>query len=125
MVAMTRRPEAFDGVRCMVSPQPLSSGVALEQGLERLGIPLEYIRGLEERIRPITSFTLDQFTPVPWAKSVMVPTFLYQVRDDLYARPSDVQAMYDNIPVTDKKLFWIQGTTRRWTDTPAFRKTRG
>jgi len=25
-----------------------------------------------------------------------------------------VQAMFDNIPVTDKKLQWIHGTTRRW-----------
>jgi uncharacterized protein len=52
----------------------------------------------------------------------MVPTFLYQVRDDLYTRPSDVQAIYDNIPVTDKKLFWIQGTTRRWDGYTCFQK---
>ena len=114
MFAMTRRPEAFDGVRCMVSPQPLSSGVALERGLERLGIPAAYISDLEERIRLITSFRLDEFSPVPWAKSVMVPTLLYQVRDDLYTRPSDVQTMYDNIPIAEKKLFWIEGTKRRW-----------
>jgi hypothetical protein len=114
MFAMTRRSEAFDGVRCMVSPQPLSSGVALERGLERLGIPAAYISDLEERIRLITSFRLDEFSPVPWAKSVMVPTLLYQVRDDLYTRPSDVQTMYDNIPIAEKKLFWIEGTKRRW-----------
>jgi hypothetical protein len=114
MFAMTRRPEAFDGVRCMVSPQPLSSGVAIERGLERLGIPAAYISDLEERIRLITSFRLDEFSPVPWAKSVMVPTLLYQVRDDLYTRPSDVQTMYDNIPIAEKKLFWIEGTKRRW-----------
>jgi len=28
--------------------------------------------------------------------------------------PSDVQTMFDNIPVADKKLQWIRGTTRRW-----------
>lgn len=22
--------------------------------------------------------------------------------------------MFDNIPVADKKLFWIEGTSRRW-----------
>jgi hypothetical protein len=43
-----------------------------------------------------------------------VPTLLYQVHDDLYTRPSDVQAMYDAIPLAEKKLFWIEGTTRRW-----------
>jgi hypothetical protein len=52
----------------------------------------------------------------------MVPTFLYQVRDDSYTRPSDVQAMYDNIPVVQKKLFWIEGTTRRWDGYAYFQK---
>ena len=28
-------------------------------------------------------------------------------------KPYDVQAVYDNIPVDDKKLFWIEGTTVR------------
>lgn len=114
MFAMTRRPEVFEGVRCLVSPQPLSSGVALTRALERLGIPLSYLDDLNEHIRRQTSFTIDQFSPVPWAKSVQIPTFLYQVRDDLYTRPADVQAMYDNLPVAAKKLYWIEGTTRRW-----------
>lgn len=112
--AMERSPDTFNGVRCMVSPQPLSSGIALTRALERFEIPLSYMDDLNERIRLQTSFTIDQFSPVPWAKSITVPTFLYQVRDDLYTRPSDVQAMFDNIPVLEKKLFWIEGTTRRW-----------
>ncbi|WP_353646932.1 alpha/beta hydrolase [Mesorhizobium sp. WSM2239] len=114
MFAMTRRPEHFTDVRCMVAPQPLSSRVALERGLERLGIPARYIDDLEERIRLHTSFRLDDFSPVLWARSVTIPTLLYQVREDVYTRPEDVQAMYDNMPAADKKLFWIEGTTRRW-----------
>ncbi|MCC5581726.1 alpha/beta hydrolase [Microtetraspora sp. AC03309] len=114
MFAMTRRPEAFEGVRCMVSPQPLSPRVSCERGLERLGIPAGRIDDLEQRIRLHTSFGLDDFSPVPWAKNVMIPTMLYQVRDDLMTRPSDVQAMFDNIPVAEKELLWIEGTTRRW-----------
>lgn len=42
MFAVTRRPGVFDGVRCMVSPQPLSSGVALGRALERFGVPASY-----------------------------------------------------------------------------------
>jgi uncharacterized protein len=114
MYAMTRRPEVFDGVRCMVSPQPLSSGVALKRALERFGIPPEHFARLDELIFRRTSFHIDEFSPVPWAKHVQVPTLLYQVRDDLYTRPDDIQAMYDNIPVAEKDLFWIEGTTRRW-----------
>ena len=33
---------------------------------------------------------------------------------DVLTEPGDVQAMFDNIPVPDKKLQWIGGTTRRW-----------
>lgn len=98
----------------MVAPQPLSSGIALERALERLDIPAFFMGDLNERIRLQTSFTIDQFSPVPWAKSVTVPAFLYQVRDDLYTRPSDIQAMFDNMPVAEKMLHWIDGTTRRW-----------
>jgi hypothetical protein len=28
--------------------------------------------------------------------------------------PSDVQTMFDNIPVADKKLHWIRDTSARW-----------
>ena len=106
----------------MVSPQPLSSGVALARALERFGIAADHLSDLEERIRLITSFKLEEFSPVPWAKNVMVPTFLYQVHDDVYTRPSDVQAMYDNIPIAEKELFWIEGTTRRWDGYTYFQK---
>jgi hypothetical protein len=122
MAAMARRPEVFEGVRCMVCPQPLSAGVALERALERFGIDRGHMDALNERIRLCTSFTIDQFSPVPWAKSVSVPTFLYQVRDDVYTRPSDVEAIYNNIPVADKALFWIEGTTRRWDGYTYFQK---
>ena len=43
-----------------------------------------------------------------------MPTYLYQVRDDALTRQSDVQTMYDNIPVAEKQLHWIEGTTARW-----------
>ena len=124
MYAMVRDPSAFDGVRCMVAPQPLSSGVALERALERLEIPAHHLADLDELIFRRTSFHIDEFSPVPWAKSVTVPTFLYQVRDDLYTRPDDIQAMYDNIPV-DKDLFWINDTTRRWDGYAYFQQHPG
>lgn len=125
MFAMTRRPDVFEGVRCLVSPQPLSRGIALERALERLGIDRRYMHDLDRRVQLHTSFTIDQFSPVPWAKNVRIPTFLYQVRDDLYTRPSDVQAMYDNIPIKEKKLFWIEGTTKRWDGYAYFQKEPG
>lgn len=125
MYAMSRRPEAFEGVRCMVSPQPLSPGVALARALERMGIGADAMPALDERIRLKTSYRIAQFSPVPWAASVRIPTFLYQVLDDVYTRPEDIQAMFDAIPVPEKKLSWIPGTTRRWDGYTHFQRQPG
>jgi hypothetical protein len=114
MKAMELYPGEFAGVRAMVAPQPLSLRATLEATLSIMGIPAAQIDNLEEQVRLRNGFKFDEMSPVPWAKSVTVPTFIYQVRDDLMTNPSDVQAVYDNIPIDDKKLFWIEGTTRRW-----------
>ncbi|MFC1572157.1 hypothetical protein ACFL6M_01035 [Candidatus Eisenbacteria bacterium] len=42
-----------------------------------------------------------------------MPTLVVQVKDDVITRQSDIQTIYDNIPVADKKLFWIEGTPIR------------
>jgi uncharacterized protein len=113
--AMTLHPEAFGDVRCLVAPQPLSPRVTLERSLELMGVNAEEsIEELGDMIRLHTSLRLDDDSPVEAARSVTVPTFLYQVKDDILTRPGDVQSMYDNIPVADKELLWIEGSTRRW-----------
>lgn len=116
MWAMHLYPEAFkDGsVRCMLGPQPVSVRAIQERNFQREGIPLSKMEDLDRHLRIQTSFGLDDLSPVKAAKSVSVPTFLYQVHDDVMTKPEDVQQIYDNIPVQDKELFWINGTTRRW-----------
>ncbi len=113
MFAMQEHPGEFTDVRCVLAPQPLSVGVTMERGLRMLGLP-ERIDDLEREIQLRVGFTFDQMTPVAWAPSVRTPTYLYQVRDDLMTDPSDVQAMYDAIPIDEKELHWIEGTTARW-----------
>jgi uncharacterized protein len=111
--AITRFPEAFDGVRCLVSPQPVTPRYIAERRLAVLGLG-DRLDDFNMLLRLRTSVGLEQRTPQEWAKNVHTPTFLYQVRCDTLTHPSDVQAMYDNIPVSDKKLQWIEGTTARW-----------
>ena len=110
--AMDQQPEQFEGVRCLVAPQPVSVHVILQQSLERMGLRERYPE-LNRMFELLTSFTLEQISPHDPARSVNVPTFVYQVRDDLMVRPDDVQTTFDNIP-TEKQLHWIEGTTRRW-----------
>jgi uncharacterized protein len=111
--AMTRFPAAFDGVRCLVSPQPVTPRFIAERRLAVMGLGGR-LEDFNTLLRLRTSIGLERRVPQEWARSVRVPTFLYQVRGDTLTDPSDVQAMFDNIPVTDKKLQWIEGTTARW-----------
>ncbi|WP_225997463.1 alpha/beta hydrolase family protein [Myceligenerans pegani] len=113
MFAMQEHPGEFTDVRAMLAPQPLSVGATMTRTLELLGIPAR-IADLEREMQLAVSYRFDEMTPVPWAKSVTLPTYLYQVREDLMTYPEDVQAMYDNIPCADKELHWIDGTTARW-----------
>jgi hypothetical protein len=112
--AMTQFPEAFVGVRCLVGPQPVTMKTIVARRLALLGVPGDRIDDLEQRIILRTSIGFARRAPQEWARNVHVPAFLYQVHDDVLTEPSDVQTMFDNIPVNDKKLHWIRGTTRRW-----------
>jgi uncharacterized protein len=112
--AMTQFPEAFDGVRCLVGPQPVTMKTIVQRRLALLRVPADRIDDLEQRVILQTSIGFARRAPQEWARNVRVPTFLYQVHDDVLTEPSDVRTMYDNIPVAGKKLQWIHGTTRRW-----------
>ncbi len=112
--AMTQYPEAFDGVRCLVGPQPVTMKTIVQRRLAMAGVPADRIDDLEQRLILRTSIGFARRAPQEWARNVRIPTFLYQVHDDVLTEPDDVQTMFDNIPVRDKKLLWIGGTTRRW-----------
>ena len=112
--AMTQFPDAFEGVRCLLGPQPVTMKTIIQRRLAMAGVPADRIDDLERRLVLATSIGFAPRAPQQWARNVRVPAFLYQVRDDVLTEPGDVQAMYDNIPHPDKKLQWIDGTTRRW-----------
>jgi hypothetical protein len=112
--AMMQFPEAFNDVRCLVGPQPVTTKTILEHRLALAGVPANRIEDLEQLIVLRTGIGFAQRDPREGAKYVRVPTFLYQVHDDVLTQPSDVQSMFDNIPIAEKKLQWIYGTTVRW-----------
>ena len=101
-------------MRCLVGAQPLSPRYFYERLLAFSGVPAERIEDLDQAIRINTSFNFEQLSPVASARDVKIPTFIYQVRDDSMTKPVDVQTIFDAIAATDKELFWIEGTTRRW-----------
>jgi uncharacterized protein len=111
--AMMRWPVAFDHVRCLASAQPVTTAIIIQHRLAVLGIG-DRFDDFDTLVRLRTSIGLEQRVPQQWAKSVRVPTLLYQVRADTLTDPGDVQTMLDNIPIAAKKLQWIEDTTARW-----------
>jgi uncharacterized protein len=111
--AMTRYPDAFAGVRCLVAPQPVTARFIVQRRLAMMGLG-DRLADFDTLVQLRTSVGLGQRVPQEWARNVRVPAFLYQVRGDILTDPSDVQAMFDNIPAPDKQLHWIEGTTARF-----------
>ncbi|MGV9861494.1 alpha/beta hydrolase [Rhodococcus koreensis] len=111
IVAMSKHPEEFEGLRAMVAVQPVSLRPMIEVATS--GIP-GGVEMVAQEIKKLTSFDLDELSPLGYAKDVTVPTLVAQVRHDSATRPDDVQGIYDNLGTADKRLHWIEGTTRRF-----------
>jgi pimeloyl-ACP methyl ester carboxylesterase len=111
--AMAHYPEEFEGVSCLVGCQPITPRYIAQRRLEVLGIS-DRLDDFDLLLRLRTGIGLERRAPQEWAKSVGIPTFLYQVHDDILTEPEDVQTMYNNIPEADKKLRWVEGTKARW-----------
>jgi len=113
IVAMAKFPEEFKNVKAMIALQPVTPKVFIERAMEMNGIK----NGMELFTQAYfnkTGLHLDQVWPMEYAKSVKIPTLVAQVHDDFLTKPSNVQEIFDTIAAKDKKLFWIEGTDRRF-----------
>ena len=120
LFAMYAHPEEYRDVRCLVACQPLSVGAIMGRALEGVGLP-DRMEELEAACRLRVGFRFAELSPIPWAAKAVLPTFVYQVRDDRMTYPGDVQAIFDAIP-TEKQLHWIEGTSARWNGYMEFQR---
>lgn len=114
LVAMRRHQEAFKDVKSMMLLQPLSSDMVVQSISKMLRMPKKGPALYEKYFRQLFGFKLDDVSPRTDATYISMPTFMVQVKDDSMTTPEDIQTIYDVIPVEDKKLFWIEGTTQRF-----------
>lgn len=112
-VAMAKHPEEFADITSLILLQPVSADPVIEEFVEANNIADGYAR-FDRAVYERTGFHLAEQSPIEYAKSIHIPTLVAQVHHDTMTRPEDVQAIYDAIPAEDKKLHWIEGTTRRF-----------
>jgi len=69
----------------------------IERGAENRHLdPEKAAARLDECVRELTGFRLDEETPLPYAKHVKVPTLMAQIRrDSLIHGERDGQAIFD------------------------------
>lgn len=113
--AISRHPELFEEVECMVSPLVVSMEVFTKNYansvLEGAGdfpelLDFEQVKagGLANR----------EMTPHLFAPDVKMPTLVVQVQGDAWTEDADGQKTFELLGAKEKDIFWIEGTTRRW-----------
>ena len=114
LVAMRRHPEAFEHIASMMLLQPLSNDIVAQKISNMLRMRKSGPELYDKHYRQIWGFRVEDVSPRADAANVSMPTYVVQVRDDTFTTPDDVQAIYDAIPVDDKKIYWIEGTKQRF-----------
>ena len=113
--AMEKKPEVFQEIKSLIAIAPLKGKTTIERQAEQMGIPAaEGVEAFEPIYNGITGLTVEDHNIIPKVKNIKVPTFFLQVRDDMNSRWTDVQEMYENTPVEDKKIHYIEGTPWRF-----------
>lgn len=111
--AITRFPELFANVKCMVAPQPCTVCYLTDNFYKSQGLS-EFSDLIDSEKRKLGGFATAEWGPHPFAPAVTIPTLISQVHDDSWTLPEDVQTTYDLLGSKEKELLWIYGTTRRF-----------
>jgi pimeloyl-ACP methyl ester carboxylesterase len=111
-VAMRKHPEEFKHVRSLIAIQPVVGSSLIELSCQAMGIA-DGEQLFEPVFHRMTGFRVAEYDMRPYACDIRVPTMVVQVKDDVITRQSDIQTIYDNVPGSDKKLLWIEGTPVR------------
>ena len=115
LVAMHKNPEVFKDVKSMMLIQPISGDALVRKIAKNMRLGKAGYDAFEKYYRELYGYSITDASPIVDAKYVEIPTFVVQVRKDKFTfGEEDVQAVYDALPVSDKKLYWIEGTDQRF-----------
>jgi pimeloyl-ACP methyl ester carboxylesterase len=116
IIAMSKQPDAFRKVKCMVAVQPISMEVFVRTYAKkrftnvsgRLLFPI-----VKAFVNWQSKYRLEDMSPRDYVKDIQVPTLYVQVRNDPWTELSDITGFYDNTRV-EKEFFWLEGFTHRF-----------
>jgi pimeloyl-ACP methyl ester carboxylesterase len=116
IVAMSKQPDSFGNVKCLVAVQPISMEVFARTYLGRritsFGAALLFPL-IKLFVNLQSKYRLQDMSPACFVRDLKVPTLYVQTRNDPWTELSDIRGFYENTP-TEKELFWIEGKTHRF-----------
>lgn len=113
MTAMTKHPEYFADVKAFVCAQPASINIMAHIALKGMGLG-DFMDVFDTELEKIGGLKSSAMTPHNIAQHVTVPTFIMQNKGDAWTLPADVQKTFDLLGTNKKKLFWLEGSTKRF-----------
>ncbi len=116
IVAMSKQPDKFKKVKCLVAVQPISMEVFvrtyLRKRLTSFGAKLLFPM-ITRFVNWQSNYKLENMSPASYVKDIKVPTLYVQTRNDPWTEPNDILGFYENTS-TSKELFWIEGLNHRF-----------
>jgi pimeloyl-ACP methyl ester carboxylesterase len=116
IVAMSKQPDKFKKIKCLVAVQPISMEVFVRTYLKRrfssFGASLLFPM-VKLFVNLQSKHRLEDMSPASYVKDLKVPTLFVQTRNDPWTESTDILGFYENTPTT-KELFWLEGLTHRF-----------
>ncbi len=116
IVAMSKQPDKFKKLKCLVAVQPISMEVFmrtyLRKRLTSFGAKLLFPM-IKQFVNWQSKYKLENMSPASYVKDIKVPTLYVQTRNDPWTEPSDILGFYENT-LTSKEFFWIEGLNHRF-----------
>jgi pimeloyl-ACP methyl ester carboxylesterase len=116
IIAMSKNPEKFQKVKCLVAVQPISYEVFVRTYAKKRFTALggKLLLPLVKRfVNWQSKYPLEDMSPAGFVKDIKVPTLYVQTRNDPWTELGDVLGFYENT-VSTKEFFWIEGLTHRF-----------
>jgi pimeloyl-ACP methyl ester carboxylesterase len=116
IIAMSKRPEVFGSVRCLMLVQPISQEVFIRTYIGRLSAPLLawlLLPAIKRFVRMRGARPLESMSPRDYAKDIRVPALFVQAIHDPWTDLTDILGMYEAVP-GPKEMFWIERTRHRF-----------
>jgi dienelactone hydrolase len=116
IIAMSKQPEVFDKVKCLMAIQPISMEVFVRKYTKTLfsSLGAKLIFPMVKKFVNLRSeHPLEKMSPSGYVKDLKVPVLYVQARNDPWTELSDIRGFFDKSP-EPKEFYWIENTKHRF-----------